>query len=41
MYLNSIARPLGYTVLDAQETQKVVHSKYHDFIALFLKEEMY
>jgi hypothetical protein len=36
LYPNFIARPLGYTVLDTQETQKVVALEYHDFLPLFL-----
>jgi hypothetical protein len=38
LYLDSIARPLDSTVLDAQETQKVVPPQYHDFLLLFLEE---
>jgi hypothetical protein len=38
MHLNSIARPLGHTMLEVQETQKVVPPEYHDFLPLFLEE---
>jgi hypothetical protein len=38
LHLNSIARPLGYTVLDVQETWKVISPEYHDFLPLFPEE---
>jgi predicted aspartyl protease len=38
LHLDSIARPLGHTVLDAQETRKVIPPEYHDFLRLFLDE---
>jgi hypothetical protein len=38
LHLNSIARPLGLTVLDLQESQKVVPLEYQDFLPLFLEE---
>jgi hypothetical protein len=38
--LNSIARPLSNTVLNIQETLRVIPGKYHDFLPLFLGEEL-
>jgi hypothetical protein len=38
LHLNSIARPLGHTVLDVQETRRVIPPEYHDFLPLFLEE---
>jgi hypothetical protein len=35
---NSVARTFGHTVLDLQETHKVVQPEYHDFLPLYLEE---
>jgi hypothetical protein len=37
-HLNAIVRPLDHTVLDAQETWKVIPPEYHNFLLLFLEE---
>jgi hypothetical protein len=38
LHFDSIVRPLGLTILDAQETQKLVPPVYHDFLPLFLEK---
>jgi hypothetical protein len=36
--MDSIGRPMDGTLLDAQETRKVIPPEYHDFLPLFLEE---
>jgi hypothetical protein len=38
LHLNSMARPLGHTMLDGQETRKVIPPACYNFLPLFLKE---
>jgi hypothetical protein len=40
LYLNSTARPMGYTVLDAHETQKVIPPEDYNFLPLLREERL-